>query len=330
MKIMIVDNDEIALAVAKKVLEKDRHQVLLVDDGNCALDILRHNEVQMVISDWNMPAVSGLDLCRYTRSLPASGYVYMTLVTSHTNKEDIYLGLSAGADDFISKPFEPAELLLRVRNAERMLSLESTSAALFHLAKLAEAKNIETDKHLERIRAYSAALAEKIISDPAIRARVEPHFPDLLFRASPLHDIGKAGIPDHILLKSANLSDEEWKVMKSHTEIGAETLAASLQIYPHADFLRTARDIAWCHHERWDGSGYPRGLKGEEIPLCARIVALADVFDTLSMKGLYKSAMSEDIAHRIVIEGRNTQFDPIVVQAFLDSENLFQQIKENH
>ena len=329
MKILVVDDDDIALAVAKKVLENDRHEVELAEDGETALEILRRKDIQIVISDWNMPGMTGLDLCRFVRSSPAIGYIYIILVTSRSSKQDVVQGLSAGADDFISKPFEPAELLVRIRNAERVLALETTSMMLFSLAKLAESKDADTGNHLERIRGYAQALAEHISLDPVIREKLPPHFPELIYQTSPLHDIGKVGIPDYILLKPGSLSDNEWKVMKRHTEIGAETLDACLKLYPSAEYLRIARDIAWAHHERWDGTGYPRGLKGEEIPLCARIVALADVFDALSVKRVYKAAMSHDLTRGIILDGKGKHFDPLVVDAFLAIEEQFMQIKQN-
>jgi putative two-component system response regulator len=330
MKILVVDDDDIALAVAKKVLENGRYEVELAEDGEAALEILRSTDIQILISDWNMPKITGIDLCHYLRSSPSIGYIYIILVTSRSSKEDMVLGLSAGADDFISKPLEPAELLVRVRNAERVLALETTSMMLFSLAKLAESKDADTGNHLERVRAYAQAIAEHICKNPIFQKQVSPHFPELIYQTSPLHDIGKVGIPDYVLLKPSSLSDEEWMVMKRHTEIGAETLDACLKLYPSAEYLRIARDIAWAHHERWDGTGYPRGLKGEEIPLCARIVALADVFDALTMKRVYKAAVPFDVARGIILDGEGKHFDPLVVQAFLAIEEQFLQIKENN
>jgi putative two-component system response regulator len=277
-----------------------------------------------------MPKITGIDLCRSLRASPTVEYIYFILVTSRNSKKDMLQGLSAGADDFISKPFEPAELLVRLRNAERVLALETTSLMLFSLAKLAESKDADTGKHLDRIRAYTLALAEQISIDPHLREQISPRFATLLYQTSPLHDIGKVGIPDYVLLKPGSLNDEEWKVMKRHTEIGAETLDACLKLYPSAEYLRIARDIAWAHHERWDGTGYPRGLKGEEIPLCARIVALADVFDALTMKRVYKSAVSHDVTRGIIIDGSGKHFDPLVVQAFLAIEDKFLQIRNNN
>jgi len=323
MKVLVVDDDEIALAVAQKVLKSEGHDVILAESGAEALEIIRHNEIRVVISDWNMPGMDGLELCRYLRKTTSIGYTYIIMVTSRTGKQDLITSLSAGVDDFISKPFEPAELLLRMHNAERVLSLETTSLTLFSLAKLAESKDTDTGNHLERIRSYCRLIAEKIIADPDTWGELNPRFPELLFKTSPLHDIGKVGIPDYVLLKPGSLNDAEWVVMKRHTEIGAETLNAVLKQYANADYLRMARDIAWAHHERWDGSGYPRGLKQEEIPLCARIVALADVYDALTMKRVYKAAMSHEIASGIIQEGSGSHFDPRLVQIFLSLEKEF-------
>ncbi|MEA4906752.1 MAG: response regulator [Chloroflexi bacterium] len=328
MRILVVDDDDIALSVAEKVLKDAGHTVLLAENGEQALEVIHQEDIQVVISDWIMPAMDGIELCRRLRSSPV-GYIYVIMVTARSSKEDLLTGLAAGADDFITKPFEPAELQLRIHNAERVLSLETTSLTLFSLAKLAESKDTDTGNHLERIRVYVKILAETLMADASIASIVPPRFPDLLFKTSPLHDIGKVGIPDYVLLKAGNLTDGEWNIMKRHAEIGADTLNAVLSQYPNAEFIRMARDIAWAHHERWDGSGYPRGLRGEEIPLSARIVAVADVYDALTMKRVYKAALSHDIARGMIQEESGKHFDPRVVQAFLQVEAQFNQIKAN-
>ncbi|MHC1731380.1 MAG: HD domain-containing phosphohydrolase [Bacteroidales bacterium] len=328
MKILVVDDDEIALAVAQKVLRSDGHEVLLAEDGGQALNILSQNEIQMLISDWNMPNLDGIELCKQVRANSTVGYTYIMIVTARNSKDDLIVGLSAGADDFITKPFEAAELLLRVRNAERVLALETTSVTLFSLAQLAESKDTDTGAHLERIRAYCRLLAEQVLTQLVPPLNLPPRFAELLYQTSPLHDIGKVGIPDSILLKPGHLNDQEWMVMKRHAEIGAHTLDNVLNKFPNADFLRYARDIAWAHHERWDGSGYPRGLKGEEIPLSARIVAIADVYDALTMKRVYKTAMTHEVARGILLQGSGSHFDPALIQVFLKVEDQFTQIRE--
>lgn len=331
MKILVVDDDDIALAVARKVLQKDGYTVLTAEDGESALALLSTNEVRMVISDWNMPNIDGIELCKRLRADTSLGYIYIIMITGRSSHEDLLAGLAAGVDDFVTKPFEPAELLLRVRNAQRILSLETTSITLFSLAKLAESKDPDTGNHLERIRAYSKVLAETLMANQDFNSAGLPsRFPQLLFDTSPMHDIGKVGIPDYVLLKPGSLSDDEWVIMKRHTEIGAETLDAALEKYPQAEFLRIARDIAWAHHEQWDGSGYPRHLKGEEIPLSARIVALADVYDALTVKRVYKSAFAHEVARGIILSGTGKHFDPQVVNAFLKSETAFLAIRDQY
>ena len=331
MKILIVDDDDIALSIAKKILESENYDVEIALDVESALDLLRKSDIHMVISDWNMPEVTGLDLCRILRtSAPTVGYIYIILVTARNSKEDMLAGLSAGADDFISKPYQPAELLVRVRNAQRVLDLQTATTMLFSLARLAESKDVETGNHLERIRDYARVLAKHICQNPQIQKMLPLNFPDLLYQTSPLHDIGKVGIPDSVLLKPGELNDNEWKIMKRHAEIGAETLDKSLQFNPIASYLFIARDIAWAHHERWDGQGYPRGLKGEEIPMAARIVALADVYDAITSKRVYKSAEPHEVAKGIIVNDSGTHFDPTVVKAFLEIEDSFRQISLSH
>jgi putative two-component system response regulator len=221
------------------------------------------------------------------------------------------------------------ELLLRVRNAERIVSLEVAGVTIFCLAKLAESKDSETGQHLERIRGYSKLLAEQLMKDEKISRQLPVSFTNLIHQTSPLHDIGKVGIPDSILLKPGSLNDAEWAIMKRHAEIGAETLDAALRTHPGAEVLRIARDIAWAHHERWDGSGYPRGLKGDEIPWAARIVALADVYDALTTRRVYKAAMPHDVARGIILQGTGAHFDPRVVQAFLAVEPEFMALQQS-
>jgi putative two-component system response regulator len=330
MKILLADDDEISLEIAQAVLESGGHQVICASDGEAAYEILLREEIHVLISDWSMPRLDGIELCRRLRSSAGIGYIYIIMVTSHNSKGDLLTGLSAGADDFITKPFEPAELLLRVRNGERVLALETTSMMLFSLAKLAESKDADTGCHLERIRNYTKILATELMKTPEIRAMAPPRFPDLLYETSPLHDIGKVAIPDHVLLKPGSLNDAEWQIMKRHAETGAETLNAALQKYPGREFLRIARDIAWAHHEWWDGQGYPRGLKGEDIPLAARIMAVADVYDALTMKRVYKTAMTHEVARGIIVKENGTHFDPQVVEAFLAVEEEFIKTRDSY
>ena len=327
MDILIVEDDTVAAELLSGALEKAGHYVAAVaTNGNEALAFLRKSTCNMVITDWEMPEMSGVELCRAIRSEDLGRYIYLILLTVREGTSHIVAGLAAGADEFISKPFEPDELAVRLRTAERMLSLETRRVVIFALAKLAESRDPETGAHLERVRNYSQVLAQDLADTPKFEDRIGAGFVRLIYETSPLHDIGKVAIPDHVLLKPGRLNDREFEIMKTHASEGAKTLDAALRQHPEAEFLRMARDIAWGHHERYDGTGYPRELAGEETPLCARIFAIADVYDALISKRVYKKAFSHDVAKSIILEKPGEQFDPDIVEAFVRCEEEFQAI----
>ena len=201
---------------------------------------------------------------------------------------------------------------------------------IFAMAKLAESRDPETGAHLERVCDYSRRLASELAKMDKYNSRIDHDFINLIHSTSPLHDIGKVSIPDHVLLKPGRLDDHEYEIMKTHSATGARTLNMALERYPAAGFLHMARDIAAWHHERIDGDGYPDGLSGENIPLSARIFAVADVYDALVSKRVYKGAFTHDAARRIIIEGRGTQFESDVVDVFLGSEHEFAAISTRH
>lgn len=328
MKILIVDDDEIALIALQTVLTKAGHEVHVAHNGREALDIVRTGVCRLVISDWEMPAMNGLDLCRAIRAEEPSGYIYVILLTSHSTAERTIEGLRAGADEFVGKPFRAGELLARIGTAERVLTLETRDVAIFAMAKLAESRDPETGAHLERVQLYAKSLAQQMALIPKFQDRIDAAYIRLIYQTSPLHDIGKVGIPDCVLLKPGRLSDREFDIMKTHTTIGARTLEAASRKFPGVRFIQMARDIAASHHERFDGTGYPAQLGGEQIPLCARIVALADVYDALTSKRVYKSAFGHDIAKSIIVGDSGSHFDPDVVDAFLKCEDRFLTIKD--
>jgi len=199
--------------------------------------------------------------------------------------------------------------------------------AIFALAKLAESRDPETGRHLERVQCYSRALAHQLAKMPEMAEQVDPEYIRLIYLTSPLHDIGKVAIPDAVLRKPGKLTDAEFAIMKSHTAYGAETLEAALVRFPDARFLKIARDIAAAHHERWNGTGYPLGLAGESIPLAARIVALADVYDALTSKRCYKEAFTHEVSRDLIEKDSGRHFDPRIVAAFLAAEQEFLDIK---
>lgn len=328
MKILIVDDDDLALEMLRHTLLRAGYEVETAPNGRAALEILRQGRTRLVISDWEMPEMTGIELCEEIRRGDFDGYIYVILLTSRTESSEIVAGMSAGADDFVAKPFNTAELLVRIRAGVRVLSLETREVAIFALAKLAESRDPETGRHLERVQCYSRVLAQKLAQMPELAEQIDTEYIRLIYLTSPLHDIGKVAIPDSVLRKPGILTDAEFAIMKAHTQYGAETLEAALERFPDARFLTTARDIAASHHERWNGSGYPRGLVGEAIPLAARIVALADVYDALTSKRCYKDAFSHDHARSIIEKESGAHFDPHVVAAFLAAEEEFLQIHQ--
>jgi putative two-component system response regulator len=332
MNVLIVDDDPIALELLRDSLADAGHTVACAADGRQALDLFTAGQFQVLITDWEMPHLDGVQLCQTVRRAGAGGYVYVILLTSHGSVAERVQGLSAGADDFITKPFEPRELLARMQAAERIVSLETRDVAIFAMAKLAESRDPETGAPLERVMNYSRTLAQTLPAIGQYADQIDPEFVRLVYGTSPLHDIGKVGIPDAVLLKPGRLSDREFEIMfeimKEHAAIGAQTLDAALRRFPGAKFLRMARDIAVSHHERWDGTGYPNKLAGADIPLCGRIVAVADVYDALTSKRVYKEAFGHEIAKDILTKESGTHFDPAVVQAFLASEQAFVAVYE--
>ncbi len=202
--------------------------------------------------------------------------------------------------------------------------------AILGLATLAETRDNETGAHILRTQRYVRALAEYLQSDERFTHLLTATDIELLYKSAPLHDIGKVGIPDAILLKPGKLTGEEFEIMKTHAQLGSDAIQVAEKELGSTSFLHYARKIAETHHEKWDGSGYPKGLKGEEIPLSGRLMALSDVYDALISKRVYKSSFSHEKARRIIVEGRGTHFDPVVVDAFIAMEEPFMQIASHH
>jgi putative two-component system response regulator len=323
MRVLLVEDDYVTAELLAANLRDFGYEVTLAGDGQEAFTQIRSGRYRLVVSDWEMPGMTGAELCRQIRRRLSSGYIYVILATSYADVAHVVEGIEAGADDFLTKPIRPEELRVRLRAGERLLALEGRDVMIFALAKLAESRDPETGAHLERIREYCRILAEQLGRQPKYQAEVDGQYVQLLYLTSPLHDIGKVGIPDRVLLKPGRLDPEEFELMKSHTVLGGQTLEAAAQAHPEAQFLAMARDIALTHHERFDGRGYPRGLSGEEIPLCGRITALADVYDALTTKRVYKPRFSHETARSIILEGRGTHFDPDVVEAFRARESDF-------
>lgn len=344
-RILVVDDCEINVEILEQILG-DRYIVESARSGDECLARLPHFCPDLVLLDIMMPGLDGYQVCERIKSSPVGPFTQVILVSGKATAVERNLGYQAGADDYVTKPFDHDELLAKVRvqfrlrgalvrmwqadarlrsfNAEleeivqqRTEEIVATQdVAIFALAKLAESRDPETGDHLERMRRYSQILAEELALAGPYTDQIDSQFVANLFCSSPLHDVGKTGIPDGILLKPGRLTRAEFEVMKQHAPLGADTLAEAARHSRSGTFLTMAVDIARHHHERFDGRGYPDGLEGHAIPLPARIVALADVFDALTSRRVYKPAYDPEIATRMILEERGRHFDPAIVEAF--------------
>ncbi len=348
--ILIVDDVPENLSVLGELLQSN-YRVRAANSGPRALQIA--NAVpppDLILLDVMMPDMDGYDVLAELRKQPATRDIPVIFVTAMDGTEDEEHGLDCGAVDYITKPIRPAIVLARVRAqlelkrardllsdqnayleqevARRMAENQLIQEVSIHaLAHLAETRDPETGNHLRRTQEYVRTLANSLRHHPRFAPYLEHRTVDALAQSAPLHDIGKVGIPDHILLKPGKLTPEEWEIMKTHAEIGAQAIAqAEADSTRPVEFLRIAQEIARCHHEKWDGSGYPGGLAGEQIPVSARLMALADVFDALICARVYKPAMPMDEAYRIIVAGSGSHFDPDVVDAFIREFETFKRI----
>jgi putative two-component system response regulator len=328
-RVLLVADDLAATGACAQLVATEGFEPVVVRSAAAARETLElEPSLRLVISAWQLPDDDGLALCRWIRRTRPTTYTYFILITQRSGTESVIEGLASGVDEFLTHPVAPLELLLRIRIGQRLLALETRDTLIFALAKLAESRDPETGLHLERVQHYCALLADDM---RAARddGSIDQEFVTLLSLTSALHDIGKVGIPDGVLLKPDRLTPEELVVMRTHTTIGADTLDAALLRSPDARFLQLARDVARSHHERWDGNGYPDGLRGDAIPLAARIMAVADVYDALTSRRVYKPAFRHEQAARAIIEGAGTQFDPAVVASFQRVEPEFEAVRRS-
>ncbi|MCP4462816.1 MAG: response regulator [Planctomycetaceae bacterium] len=327
MKILVVEDNPIDALVVEHALQVIGHEVTVADTAEKAMEHLRHCNYPVVISDWELPGQNGDALCQTIRERSANCYTYIIMLTSRTDKRFVINGLAAGADDYITKPFEPEELFFRIRAAERLLSLQGRDVLIFSLAKLAESRDRDTGVHLERMREYCRLLTMLLGKNPRYNEVIDADFVESIYLTSPLHDIGKVGVPDSILLKRGPLTPEQFEIMKRHTTIGGETLNTASNNYPGHHYLKMATEIAMTHHEKYNGTGYPNGLAGTEIPLCGRIVALADFYDAVTSERVYKKAYSHARACRMIRAETGSHFDPDIARVFIQHADEFNRIR---
>lgn len=347
--VLLVDDTDSNLELLTLIFSREGARTICAANGFEALQLVEKHkeEIDLIVTDIRMPEMDGITLTHKVREILDQRVPIILLTADRKTDEQLLAGLTAGANDYLNKPVNELELkarsssMLRLKHAfdenialqksleimvmERTIEIEQTrDLAMFGFAKLAEHRDPETGGHLERIREYTGALAAQMQKSGPYQREVNNEFVATIQRASPLHDIGKVGIPDSILLKPGKLTPDEFDVMKRHAVIGGWTLEESeKRLTVNSSFLHMAKEIAYCHHEKWDGSGYPANLKGEEIPLAARIMALADVYDALISKRIYKPPMPHAETHQIILKGSGNHFDPAVVEAYQAVEPAF-------
>jgi putative two-component system response regulator len=353
--ILIVDDVPDNLAVLGELLRQSGYQVKVANSGRAALRFAAQlPRPDLILLDVMMPEMDGYQVLLALRDNPVTRDIPVMFLTALDASHDEQRGLDMGAADYISKPIRPSVVLARVRTqleakqardllrgqnsfleaevARRMAENELIQAiSIRALARLAEIRDPETGNHILRTQAYVELLARRLQSHPRFAATLSDDYIKLLARSAPLHDIGKVGIPDAILQKPGKLDAEEWEIMKTHARLGAEAIEqADLDSEKQLAFLTPAREIARWHHERWDGAGYPDGLQGEAIPVSARLMALADVFDALISPRVYKAPIPLAQACEIMRAGRGSHFDPDACDAFLDVFEQMGEIARSH
>lgn len=316
--LLLVDDDPTNLQALRQALQND-YRLRFAKDGQAALEMVRTDRPDLIVLDVMMPGLSGYEVCTALKQDPWTAAIPVIFITALNDAASEHAGLELGAADYISKPFNPHIVRARVRTHLSLVQTEevlTTRLQIVHsLGRAAEYKDNETGLHVIRMSHYARIVA--------VALGYSKQDADDLLHAAPMHDIGKIGIPDTILSKPGRLTDEEWVIMRQHTTIGARILGD----HP-SGLLRQAASIALHHHEKWDGSGYPGGLAGEDIPLSARIVAASDVFDALTSERPYKRAWRVNDALTLIRGESGTHFDPRVVSAFLDNTNEILCIRE--
>ncbi len=345
--IFIVDDVPENIQIAMSHLKELDCDFAYATSGEQALERIAATSPQLILMDVMMPGMSGFQVVEALARSEKTCSIPVIFLTARAESEDVVRGFKLGGVDYVTKPFKGVELRSRVRNhlelhayrsnLERLVEERSREAELLKdviieaMGELAEYRDPETGSHIHRTRAYVQLLAEALVAQGHFLELLSKEYIVLLWKCAPLHDIGKVAIRDSILLKPGKLTPEEFDEMKMHAQYGEEVIANLEQMAGKpTSFLSCAKDIAGSHHEKYDGSGYPRGLAGEAIPLAGRIMAIADVYDALISKRVYKNSLSHEEAMAIMLEGKGTHFDPTLIDAFLEVEPHFRQIAANN
>jgi putative two-component system response regulator len=348
--VLIVDDTPANISLLANLL-KGTYDIRIATNGAKAIELAQQEPVpDAILLDVMMPQTDGWTVCQHLKTLPATKHIPILFLTAKNSIEDEEYGINLGAVDFISKPFSPPVVLARLRthlqNREYQKFLEDKAgwlerevqkklnrinrlqdASILVMVSLAEFRDECTGWHIRRTQEFVRELALELATQPRYQNILTGEYIEQLYKSAPLHDIGKIAIPDHILLKPGKLTHEEMRVMKTHTEKGAEILRQAQQYSSDTDgFFLIAMDIARSHHERWDGEGYPDRIRGEAIPLAARIMAVADVYDALTSGRPYKPPLPHEVASDHLLQGSGSQFDPGVIGAFEHRKSRFLEI----
>lgn len=342
--IMIIDDTPANLKLLESMLVDYGHRVFSFPRGDLAINAARRNLPDLILLDVNMPKMNGYEVCSQLKADPMLADIPVIFISAMNETLDKVKAFTVGGVDYITKPFQLNEVEARVETHLKLRILQremqnyahqletlvqqqvqeisdSQMATIYALAKLSESRDDETGKHVERVQMSVRLLATELMNRGIYAGELDGEFVELLTSATSLHDIGKVGIPDAILLKPGKLTFEEFEIMKKHSLIGSETLSLVCGRYPHNRFLRIGIDVARSHHECWNGKGYPDGLAGKNIPLSARIVAVADVYDALRTVRCYKQAFSREKSREIILQEAHQHFDGELVNVFIDIEN---------
>jgi putative two-component system response regulator len=353
--VLVVDDAPDSLT-QMSVLLKDKYKVKIANNGDRAIKVvLAGTPPDIILLDIMMPVMDGYETCRRLKANPATRDIPIIFLTAKTDLEDEMRGFELGAVDYITKPISPPIVLARVkthlqlkrtsdylkdknkfletevqRRAQEVAAVQEVT--ILSMASLAETRDNDTGNHIRRTQCYVRALAEKLRNHPRFRSVLDNDTTlDLIFKSAPLHDIGKVGIPDHILLKPGRFTPEEFEVMKNHCSLGRNSIsAAEKRLGVELPFLAYAKEMSYSHQEKWDGTGYPEGLSGDDIPISGRLMAVADVYDALICKRVYKEGISHERAAAIIVEGKGNHFDPDVVDAFVELAGEFRAIADRY
>ncbi|MEG3640884.1 response regulator [Magnetococcus sp. PR-3] len=341
-RVLLVDDVKENLQILMETLSSE-YAITVARDGMRALELASSDpQPDVILLDVMMPGMDGYEVCAKLKDQAHTRDIPVIFITAMDGEEDQFRGLNLGAVDYIVKPFSPPLVTVRVRNqvelkrhrdmldnlvTERTRQLADTQQrSINSLATLAETRDPETGGHIRRTQRYMEILAQRLWEHRDYQFQFGAYTPELMAKASPLHDVGKVGVSDDILLKADMLNDQEFTQMRQHCMHGWRSLRSGQERYEDNPLLWLGAEIARYHHEWWDGNGYPEGLSGTDIPLSGRLMALADVYDALISKRVYKPPMAHQEAVRIICEGRGTQFDPVVVDAFVALEAQFREI----